>query len=457
MQNHSLPQRGKLGGDPIVPLQSKPQPADTAEHLANVIGLHHVRVVPACTLHLHESSRDVCLVEPLNEEEVLAVLAYARDCGLSVLPYGAGRLLAYGPQAEAPDIWLSLRRMNHVVNLSQGDLIVSVEPGLTMAELASALAAAGLMLPYDPPAPADATLGGLLSAGLSGPRRALYGSLRDMAISLRVALLDGRVIRTGAKVVKNVAGYDMTKLFIGAWGTLGVITEITLKLRPLPMHRETVLVGGPLDALGQLRERIVQSALQPSRLEAVWQSASDQTRNWILAVDCDEHERAAQAQTQILESMARDLGLTVETLEQHAADTWWSEQRESLSANTACIRLQGQPTKLFSAMAQVMEAVSLLVENPHEISATIGGVTGVARIAFDPARASLADPSRWDQLRDVISASALEMVMERAPVAIRAQSAASPLAPGVIAVMQRLKQTFDPEHLLSPGRFLGGI
>ncbi|WP_284199780.1 FAD-binding oxidoreductase [Alicyclobacillus sacchari] len=89
--------------------------------------------------------------------------------------------------------------------MSQGDLIVSVEPGLTMSELTSTLTSAGLMLPYDPPAPADATLGGLLSAGVSGPRRALYGSLRDMAISLRVALLDGRVIRTGAKVVKNVA------------------------------------------------------------------------------------------------------------------------------------------------------------------------------------------------------------------------------------------------------------
>ncbi|GMA58200.1 hypothetical protein GCM10025858_27030 [Alicyclobacillus sacchari] len=80
-----------------MPLQSKPHPADTAEHLANVIGLHHVRIVPACTLHMHESSQDVCLAEPSSEEEVLAVLAYARDHGLSLLPCGAGRLLAYGP------------------------------------------------------------------------------------------------------------------------------------------------------------------------------------------------------------------------------------------------------------------------------------------------------------------------------------------------------------------------
>ncbi|TDY43972.1 glycolate oxidase FAD binding subunit [Alicyclobacillus sacchari] len=440
-----------------MPLQSKPHPADTAEHLANVIGLHHVRIVPACTLHMHESSQDVCLAEPSSEEEVLAVLAYARDHGLSLLPCGAGRLLAYGPPAEAPDIWLSLRRMNRVVSLSQGDLIVSVEPGLTMSELTSTLTSAGLMLPYDPPAPADATLGGLLSAGVSGPRRALYGSLRDMAISLRVALLDGRVIRTGAKVVKNVAGYDMTKLFIGAWGTLGVITEITLKLRPLPMHRETVLAAGTLDALGSFRERIVQSALQPSRLEVVWQGETDKTQDWVLAVDCDEHERSAKAQTQILESMAHDLGLTVETLEQHAADTWWADHAGAISDRMVCIRLQGPPTKLFSALAPVLDTIAALAEEPRNISATAGGITGVARIAFDPARALLDDPACWQKLRDVIAASALEMTVERAPTAIRAQCTTSPFVPGAAAVMQRLKQTFDPEHLLSPGRFLGGM
>ncbi|MCL6488078.1 MAG: FAD-binding oxidoreductase [Alicyclobacillus mali] len=436
-----------------MPLQSKPLPVDTADALHDATGLP-ARAVPMCTVHPGESSKDTCAVEAKCEADVLAVLAYARELGLTVLPYGSGRHLAYGPPGEVPDLALTLRPMNRVTSFSPGDLVVSAEPGITIGELASVLAQRGLMLPFDPPAPADATLGGLLSTGLSGPRRALYGSLRDLAISLRVALADGRVIRTGAKVVKNVAGYDMTKLFIGACGTLGVVTEITLKLRPLPMHRETALVRGPAAALAELRSRIAQSTLVPSRIEMV--GGADLGSDFVLAVDCDEPRSSAKAQTDAIRAMSRDFGLTVDVVEGEHADAWWSDLAQSLAERQVCIRLQGPPTSLFAAMPRALEAASALAERAESVVLSAGGLTGVARIAFQPARAIPDRPAPLGAIADLAAGASLDMVVERAPAEVRAKHQPT-LAPASLALMQRLKHTFDPANLLSPGRFVGGM
>lgn len=436
-----------------MPLESKPLPAETAEALRQATGLA-ARAVPMCVLHAAESSKDTCVVEAATEADVLAVLAHARERRLRVVPFGAGCLLAAGSPAEVPDIALCLRPMNRVTAFSPGDLVVSAEPGITLAELAAVLADQGLMLPYDPPAPAEATLGGLLSAGLSGPRRALYGTLRDLAISLRVALVDGCVIRTGAKVVKNVAGYDMTKLFIGARGTLGVVTEITLKLRPLPMHREMVLVRGPAAPLAELRSRIVHSPLVPSRLEMVW--GADSGTDFVLAVDCDEPKPSARAQTDAIRSMARDLGLTADVMEGEAADAWWAALAQRLAHSRCCIRLQGRPTSLLAAMPGAVEAAARMAERPEEVTASAGGIMGVARISFDPVRALLDQPAPLRAIADLAARASLDVAVERGPAAIRAAHEPA-VAPAAMALMQRLKSSFDPDNLLSPGRFLGGI
>ncbi|SIS51415.1 FAD-binding oxidoreductase [Alicyclobacillus vulcanalis] len=433
-------------------LQTKPSPADIADALCRQVDVR-ARVAPMCAIHPGESSRDTCVVEAASEHQVVAALSYAREHGLTVLPFGTGRLLAHGPVGDAPDIALSLRPMQRVTAFSPGDLVVSVEPGVTLAELAPVLAEQGLMLPYDPPAPSDSTIGGLLSAGLSGPRRALYGSLRDLAIALRVALPDGRVIRTGAKVVKNVAGYDMTKLYIGAWGTLGVVTEVTLKLRPLPMHRETVLARGSMPSLLQLRSRIAQSTLVPSRLELVAMGAGPS--EFLLAVDCDEPRSSAKAQTDVLRAMSGDLGITLEAAEGEHADAWWQTLTARIAQPSVCIRLQGPPTALLAAMPAVLDAASALAD-AGGVAACAGGLTGVARVAFAPSRAAFDTSAPLEGIAQLAARSGLDMVVERAPAEIRARYQPQQ-PPAVLALMQRLKSTFDPDNLLCPGRFLGGM
>src|SRR5690606_11710977 len=156
-----------------------------------------------------------------------------------------GTKRGYGGTLQQADILLSLEKYKGIVEHSVGDLTLTVKAGTTLKEISDELAKKGQRLPLDTPWPEYATIGGILSANDSGPKRLLHGSGRDLVIGTRIVYADGRVIRTGGKTVKNVAGYDMNKLFIGAMGTLGVISEVTVKLRPLPKYEGLVLLHFP--------------------------------------------------------------------------------------------------------------------------------------------------------------------------------------------------------------------
>src|SRR5947207_167556 len=173
-------------------------------------------------------------VTPATPDELAAILRDASERGQVVVPWGAGTLqhLGYPPNPEA--IILHTAALNRIVEYNPADLTITVEAGATLGAVQETLRPHGQWLPWDPPAPGTATIGGLLAAGASGPLRLGYGAPRDWVLGMRVALGDGRLIKSGGKVVKNVAGYETHKLQIGALGTLGVIVEVTFKLSPLP-------------------------------------------------------------------------------------------------------------------------------------------------------------------------------------------------------------------------------
>src|SRR5262249_8238640 len=159
----------------------------------------------------------------------------AADAGVAVIPWGGGTAVSVGTPTARNAIVVGLRRFDRLVEHEPGGLTVTVQAGVTIASLQAALGTRGQWLSLDPagagPAP-RATVGGVLAANASGPRRHLYGTARDLLIGVTVVTADGEVVRGGGKVVKNVAGYDLPKLFVGSYGTLGIIVEATLKLRP---------------------------------------------------------------------------------------------------------------------------------------------------------------------------------------------------------------------------------
>ncbi len=188
----------------------------------------------ASDLSYHPAHRPDVVVYPESAAEVAAVLAYADGAGVPVVPFGAGTSLEGHVIPLHGGISLDLTRMNTIVALRPDDLTVTVQPGVTRSQLEAAAGPHGLWFPVDPGA--DATLGGMAATNASGTTTVRYGGMRAHVLELEVVLADGRVIRTGTRAVKSSAGYNLTNLIIGSEGTLGVITELTLRLHPIPDH-----------------------------------------------------------------------------------------------------------------------------------------------------------------------------------------------------------------------------
>ncbi|HKQ65405.1 MAG TPA: FAD-binding oxidoreductase, partial [Methylomirabilota bacterium] len=181
-------------------------------------------------------------VFPGTIEEVAAVMAMASEVGRAVTVWGGGTATSVGMPPTGAGLVMGLRRMSRLLEHEPGDLTATVEAGITVDAFQSALRTRGQWLSLDPPDAGRATVGGVIATNACGPRRHLYGTARDLLIGVTVVTADGSVVKGGGKVVKNVAGYDLPKLFIGSYGTLGVIVEATVKLRPLAEQEELVSV-----------------------------------------------------------------------------------------------------------------------------------------------------------------------------------------------------------------------
>ncbi len=197
-------------------------------------------------------------VRPRDEQELLEVLREASAKGHRIFPLGAGTKRHWGGKDRLPPgpvAEVRLTQLREITDLDPENLTVSVQAGVRYRDLQEKLADHGQWLPLDSPWGEEATLGGIVACGAGGPRQFLYGSPRDLVLGVRAALTHGKLVRFGGKTVKNVAGYDVSKLFVGSFGTLGLLTEITFKLRPLPEKESTLLFGfdgvEPLEAAAQ--------------------------------------------------------------------------------------------------------------------------------------------------------------------------------------------------------------
>lgn len=219
-------------------------PAINWGELDAIVGTRNVR--PAMSDESVLGVRPAYVTDPGTPEEVACVLAWANANGVRVLPRGNGTKLEWGNAPTAADLVLSLRRMNRVLEHAWADMTATVEAGCTVQRLQQTLADHGQRLAIDVLWPERATIGGILATNDSGALRLRFGSLRDLVIGITVALPDGTLARSGGKVVKNVAGYDLPKLMTGALGTLGVITQAIFRLHPLPQQTRTVTFVAPI-------------------------------------------------------------------------------------------------------------------------------------------------------------------------------------------------------------------
>ncbi|MDI3318004.1 MAG: FAD-binding oxidoreductase [Bacillota bacterium] len=404
--------------------------------------------------------------EPGSEEELARLLQEAYQQGRAVLPQGGASQWQLGEPPAAADLLLSLRGLRGVTEYAPEELVVRVAAGTRLDELQAFLRPHGQWFPVEPVAVPGGTVGGLLATGASGARRLAFGTPRDAVTGLRFVLPDGRRMHNGARVVKNVAGYDVMRLLVGSLGTLAVISEAWLRVRPLPERRETLLVlasGTPpaTRELEDLARRLLASELLPTALELLDPSASSTlglSPRPCLAVELQGGEREVAYQRDRLATLAGEGGaaparLSLDRLEEGSSDDfWWRFHHrlpEAALVARAGVALADLPAVLEEADRRELEAARVA-----------GPGHGVLRLFATPAEEEAA-LDRWAgflrHLREVVEARGGALVLEKAPERLRGRLSAWGAPPPSVELMRAIKARFDPRGLLNPGRFVGGI
>jgi glycolate oxidase FAD binding subunit len=392
-------------------------------------------------------------LSPTSADELAEALHAADQRGQAVAPVGGGTHLDLGMPPSRLDVVLETTGLSKVVEYEPADLTVTVEAGMRFAELQKLLGEQGQFLALDPPADEAATIGGLIATNASGPLRFAYGTPRDLVLGTRVANPDGTVTHAGGRVVKNVAGYDLNKLYIGSLGTLGVIVELSFKLAPIPPAAATVAgrfadVGAVRGLLGIL----VRSPLAPMAVELLGPGASaagGMSRANHVVLRVGGYAQAVERQVRDLSAlMAEHGGQRVD-----AADTLWEDiARMRVEAQRRALVLKAAvPIAASASLTEILE--SRFQDLDPVVWADAGN--GIAYAACDPAPS--ADVVR--ELRRAIGAlgSNASLVIQRCPTELKRAVDVWGDAGSSMALMRTLKAKLDPNGTLNPGRYVGGI
>jgi glycolate oxidase FAD binding subunit len=379
---------------------------------------------------------------PASTGEASALLRAAADHGLTVVPRGAGTGLAWGAPPTSCDLVVDLTSMDQVIEHAAGDLVARVQAGAPMRHVASELASRGQQLALD--APADATVGGVLATGTAGPRRFRYGAPRDLLIGLTVVRADGVVAHSGGKVVKNVAGYDLGKLFSGSQGTLGLITEAIFRLHPVPPAAAYVTAEFPSPGApaAEAVAAAAVSALAPSAVELDWHPPGPPRVGVLLeGTESGVAERAKQM-SELLTATSGSPAVFIGD----APPPWWGRLPVSGPPGTV-VRV----TFWVSRLGEVLEVIAA-AGVPPAVSGSAGA--GILYACLDPAVSHDAAARFVTALRERLEGSPPRgsVTVAAAPGPVLAAAGAYGQVPG-LALMRAVKDQFDPEHRMCPGRF----
>ena len=384
------------------------------------------------------------VVRPADAAEVAEVLRYACSERLGVTPVGGGTRRWLGAPPVRCDIALSTERLNKVLEHYPSDLTLSVQAGATLAAVNDMLAATRQILPLDAPLPHRSTVGGIIAAGApaAGLRRLAYGTARDMLIGVQVVRPDGRSFRRGRMVMKNVAGYDLTRLQYGALGSLGVITAANFKLQPLPESSAAALgtFATPTAAEAVVR-RLLTSRLQPAAVLMFSAMGSAMRKHWQLCVRFDGRERAVIRQaSEVVEWVRGAGGDQAATLGEEAIEELWPalvdfSQMAEVGEGEVLLRVNVRSSDSLAALSAYDAQCDALGLSASSLVDAACGVIWL-RIQAPAVRLAGTLPSLLQEWR----AKRTQVIVAAAPPVLRAQLDLWGPAPSALSVMQRLKR-----------------
>jgi glycolate oxidase FAD binding subunit len=407
---------------------------------------------------------------PTVPAEVGERIRQARAENHAVFPLGGQTQLDVGLPPDRPGVGIDLRSLDSVIDYPARDMTITVQAGISLARLQTLLAGENQRLPIDVPRSEQSTLGGALAVNLSGPRRYGAGTLRDYVIGITTVNDEGQETRAGGRVVKNVAGYDLCKLHIGALGTLGIISQVTLKVQPRPESQALLALGCESAGLTDLLERLHTSRTRPICLELLGAAAVRTLAGvklpasaWVVVVGFEESEEAVRWQMQQLihevGSRALERSDGVHVLAGASCEPLWQALTDLITPPQA--RLSFKANLLPSQVAPFCLAAGARPEgvllHAHAGSGIVRGHVA-SDLTQEAATAMLEELTRQAGLGQKEGAG--NLVLPRCPVPWKKTLPVwGRPRPGTSEtwLMRRVKQQLDPQRLFNPGRFLDGI
>lgn len=476
-----------------------PKTESLTSDLAGIVGEVAVEENPQVTV---AGKSPAVRVRPKSVDEVGKVLAFANDHGLGVIPTGSGTKLETGNPPEKFDVLLDLTGLDQIVEYDAENLTIAAQAGVRVKDLVELVGKDGLFFPADPSFPGEATIGGVVATSDNGPKRFQHGNLRDVVLGVKVVLPNGELVKFGGRTIKNVSGYDVTKMMIGSMGILGVIVEATFRLLPQPQREDVLVHAFPrLTDVAKLSGEVLDSVLVPSSLELISSAARRLLKGvtpdfaqgeYLLVVGLEGHPDAVARQEKDLTSMCANLApnrtalvvggdcvaegkkpsereVACEIHESHetcncqtvtdqaTVESLWNEiynlERTAKEAGYPVAAKVAVPLSIVWEMAQAAEksAAANSVEVAYKISAGNGILNLYLKGDNENILAVLED------LRTLAEKREGSLVLKSSPVFNGGFETWGDPQGAYVPLIKATKAKFDPNGILNVGRYMGRV
>jgi glycolate oxidase FAD binding subunit len=384
-----------------------------------------------------------CIVYPHTTEELAKAIAHAHQNNWRVLTCGNCSKISWGGLGTCVDVVISTERINQLIEHAVGDLTVTVEAGMRFSKLQAILAEHRQFLALDPTAPESATIGGIIATADTNSLRQRYGSVRDQLLGITFVRADGQIAKAGGRVVKNVAGYDLMKLFTGSYSTLGVISQATFRVYPLPEISGTVVLTGTALAISQAAETLRGSALTPTQADLLSSQVVSKLGlgNGLGLIACFQSiVESVKEQSNRLLSVGEKLGLQGAIYSATDEADLWQKLREQMHCDV---------TDLITCKIGVLPTAAVEVLTSVEM--------GLIHISSGLGVLRLENENEVLKMRSLCESNRGFLTILSAPIAVKQKIDVWGYSGNALQIMRGIKEQFDGKNILSPGRFVAGI
>ncbi|NJK58849.1 MAG: FAD-binding oxidoreductase [Pleurocapsa sp. SU_5_0] len=412
-----------------------------------------------------DSSQPIYLLFPQTIEALAEIVRQASQHQWRILICGHASKLNWGKITQDIQLVVSTQKCDRLIEHAMGDLTVTVEAGMKLADLQSKLRSHNQFLPIDSPY-ANATLGGIVATADTGSWRQRYGGVRDLLLGLSFVRADGKIAKAGGRVVKNVAGYDLMKLFTGAYGTLGVITQLTFRLYPLMANSQTMLITGKAEQIAQATQTIRNSGLTPTAMDLLSATVIKQLdlgSDMGLMLRWQTIPESIEQQISQVKAIAQQLDLATSIYQDELEDKLWKDCGEiiSIPQSAAAVTCKiGIAPAVAVGLLQIGD-LALKDTAPHKafpkgnshsnILTKVHASSGLGQLQLN---ANYANYELLEQMRSHCQQNQGFLTILDAPPEVKQQIDVWGYSGNAIKTMKGIKDQFDPQNILNPGRFI---